>query len=67
MDDPTNGKSRDMATGSDDELVADYANNTAFEQTIWDLKMIFGEYSQRAGGVDWHTSITVPWAQAKLL
>jgi len=31
------------------------------------LKIIFGEYSQRSKGIEWHTSITVPWAQAKVL
>src|ERR1700720_928045 len=50
-----------------DEIVSGYANNTALEQTIWDLKLIFGEFSQRSGSVQWHTSITMPWAQAKLL
>lgn len=50
-----------------DEIVSDYANNTSLEQTIWDLKLIFGEFSQRSGSVRWHTSITMPWAQAKIL
>jgi len=50
-----------------EEMTADYANNTMFESTIWDLKLIFGEFSQRPNSVEWHTSITVPWAQAKLM
>lgn len=50
-----------------DDLVSDYANNTVIQQTVWDLKLIFGEYSEFAKGVEWHTSITMPWAQAKLL
>jgi hypothetical protein len=50
-----------------DELSAEYANNTQFEPTIWDLKFIFGEFSGRTNSVDWHTSITVPWEQAKLM
>ncbi len=51
------------------ELTVEYANNTAFEASIWDLKLIFGEFSNRSGtgSIDWHTSITMPWAQAKLL
>ncbi len=53
--------------GQRDGLSEDYANNTAFEATVWDLKLIFGEWSQRAGSVECHTSITIPWAQAKLL
>jgi len=50
-----------------DDLTADYANNVAFETTIWDLKLIFGEYSDQDKAVEWHTSMTIPWAQAKLL
>ena len=50
-----------------DELQSDYANNVAFESTVWDLKLLFGEYSDRLKGVEWHTSITVPWAQSKLM
>jgi hypothetical protein len=64
MDDPK----QDTASVPD-ELEAEYANNVMFEATIWDLKLIFGEFSQllRNGNVEWHTSITMPWAQAKLL
>ena len=51
----------------EEELTSDYANNTYFEPTVWDLKILFGEWSGRANSVDWHTSITLPWAQAKLL
>lgn len=50
-----------------DDLTTDYANNVAFESTIWDLKLIFGEYSDHDKSVEWHTSITIPWAQAKLM
>ncbi len=48
-------------------LAADYANNTLFAPSIWDLKIIFGEFAGKTGSVDWHTSITIPWAQAKLM
>lgn len=50
-----------------ENLETDYANNIALEATGWDLKLIFGEYSNRLQGVEYHTSITIPWAQAKLL
>jgi hypothetical protein len=50
-----------------EEITSDYANNTALEPTIWDLKLIFGEFSERSRSIEWHTSITMPWAQAKLL
>ena len=48
-------------------LESDYANNVAFESTVWDLKLIFGEYWDNDKSVQWHTSMTIPWAQAKLL
>ncbi len=50
-----------------DEITSDYANNTVFESTIWDLKLIFGEFSGSARAIEYHTSITVPWSQAKLI
>ncbi len=49
------------------EMETDYANNIFLEPSVWDLKLIFGEFSGRTNAVDWHTSITIPWAQAKLL
>src|SRR5271163_1783555 len=50
-----------------DELSHEYANNVFFGPTIWDLKLVFGELSGMKEGVDWHTSITLPWATAKLM
>jgi hypothetical protein len=46
-----------------------YANNTRFEWSVWDLKIFFGELEQHTGTseVDWHTAITIPWMQAKIL
>lgn len=55
------------ASSESDDLSVEYANNVFFEPTVWDLKLIFGEFSTRQGSVDWHTSITVPWEQAKLM
>jgi hypothetical protein len=45
-----------------------YANNTSFEVNAWDLKMFFGQLDQRPSktGTDWHTTVTIPWAHAKL-
>lgn len=48
------------------ELKAEYANNHFVETSIWDLKIFFGQWYQNPG-VDWHTAVTLPWAQAKLL
>lgn len=46
-----------------------YANNFNFEPSVWDLKIIFGQLEQEAGAtiVDWHTAITIPWLQVKLV
>src|SRR5579864_3960436 len=51
----------------EEEFTSDYANNALFVGTIWDLKILFGELSATNKGVDWHTSITLPWELAKLL
>jgi hypothetical protein len=46
-----------------------YANNFHFEPSTWDLKIIFGQLEQHTGksAVDWHTAITIPWLQVKLV
>lgn len=54
----------------DDDIYREvYANNVYFEQSGWDLKLIFGQLDQREGKViiRQHTSITLPWPQVKLL
>ena len=51
------------------ELDFVYANNSLCEPSVWDLKVIFGQLEQHTGQtrIDWHTAVTMPWAQAKLL
>jgi hypothetical protein len=48
-----------------------YANNVYYQPSEWDLKITFGELDNdpRDGNafVDQHTSIAVPWLQAKLM
>jgi hypothetical protein len=46
-----------------------YANNARFEISVWDLKIVFGQLDQSSEKpvVDWHTAVTLPWVQAKLL
>ena len=46
-----------------------YANNCRLELSVWDLKIFFGQLEQHTGKttVDWHTAVTIPWMQAKLL
>jgi len=55
------------ATIASDEINTDYANNIAIHPTVWDLKIVFGEYSNTLNTVEWHTSMTMPYATAKLL
>ena len=53
-----------------EDFVTAYANNVQFEQNAWDIKMIFGELDQTGGKtnvVEQHTSITLSWAEAKVL
>ena len=46
-----------------------YANNFEFETSVWDLKIILGQLEQHTGKsvVDWHTAVTIPWIQVKLV
>jgi uncharacterized protein DUF3467 len=45
-----------------------YANNAMFEVSAWDLKILFGQLDQQPekSRIDWHTSVTMPWMQAKI-
>src|SRR5271156_347432 len=52
---------------NNEEITSEYANNTYFVRNIWDLKILFGELGIVGQGVDWHTAVTLPWAQAKLM
>ncbi len=52
-----------------EDFLSYYANNIQFEQTAFDLKVIFGELDQSGSEIciEQHSSVTIPWAQAKLL
>lgn len=43
-----------------------YANNISLEQSVWDLKLTFGELDQSMGTISQHTAVTIPWSLAKL-
>lgn len=45
-----------------------YANNVIFEQSAWDLKLIFGTIDQSSGTttIKQQLAVTIPWPQAKL-
>ena len=51
------------------EIASVYANNSQLELSVWDLKIIFGQLDQHVNParIDWHTAVTMPWMQAKLL
>jgi hypothetical protein len=46
-----------------------YANNFRLELSAWDLKILFGQIEQHTGSneIDWHTAVTIPWSQVKIL
>ncbi|MEO8657934.1 MAG: hypothetical protein ABI693_05660 [Bryobacteraceae bacterium] len=50
------------------DFVSRYANNMQVETSAWDLKLIFGQLDQSTGSlqVEQHTTITLPWAHAKV-
>jgi hypothetical protein len=51
-----------------EDFFSAYANQVRFETSAWDLKILFGQVDQTGGTavVEWHTAITIPWAQAKI-
>ena len=63
---PTNTADVRNPPGAEEDMSVIYANNSHIDATIWDLQVILGEYSPSANRVDWHTTVTMPWAQAKL-
>jgi hypothetical protein len=51
-----------------EDVVPMYANNVRFEMSAWDLRIFFGQLVPGAEAeVDYHTDVTIPWAQAKLM
>lgn len=56
-----------LPSSDQNQIASEYANNVSFDASVWDLKLLFGEYSERAKGIEWHTSITIPWALVRLL
>jgi hypothetical protein len=50
----------------DEDFVSLYANNTQFESTLWDLKLTFGQVDLANSKIEQHTSMVLPWPQAKL-
>jgi hypothetical protein len=69
MDETQQQTTTEAAKGPDFDFESVYANNSNFEPSVWDLKIIFGQLEQHTGNaeVDWHTAVTMPWMQAKLL
>jgi uncharacterized protein DUF3467 len=51
------------------DFVSRYANYSHLESSVWDLKILFGEFDQSAKGaaVPVNASVTLPWAQVKVL
>jgi hypothetical protein len=56
----------------DENFESLYANNVNIDATVWDLKLVFGQFNSATRataqpGIEQHTAITIPWLQAKLL
>jgi hypothetical protein len=64
MEDPNK---TELVHAEEEELTSEYANNVFFAPNVWDLNILFGELSAVRQAIDWHTSMTLPWAQAKLM
>jgi hypothetical protein len=52
-----------------DDFIDSYANNVLLESSLWDMRLILGKLDQQLGKntVVQHSSVTLPWAQVKLL
>lgn len=53
-----------------EDFVTAYANSVQLLPSAWDLTLVFGELDQLGGAIDaveQHTSVTLPWALAKVL
>jgi hypothetical protein len=52
-----------------EDFVSGYSNNVQFENSAWNLKILFGELdlSGPKPVIEQHTAITVSWVEAKLL
>jgi len=53
----------------EDKFFATYANNVVFQQTAWDLTLVFGKLDPTAGPntVTQDSSVTLSWGQVKTL
>ena len=52
-----------------EDFVSAYANNVFFETSVFDIKLTFGELCQpfkEKPFIEQHTSISLPWLQAKI-
>ena len=69
MDEQTPTTDQPIQVERVEDFVAGYANNIQFEPSAWDLKIVFGELNQARGKltIEQHTSMTVSWAEAKML
>jgi hypothetical protein len=69
-EDQSNSKSEKNPESTHEfNLESVYANNSRFESSVWDLRVLFGQLEQHTGKevIDWHTAVTLPWMQVKIL
>ena len=52
-----------------EDFYTDYANNVYLENSVWDLKFVFGQLDQSVSPpvTEQRSAITIPWIQAKIL
>ena len=52
-----------------EEFYSDYANNVFLENSVWDLKLVFGQLDQSVSppAIEQRAAITIPWTQVKIL
>jgi hypothetical protein len=65
MSNETKPEGRDWRRNPD--FAQTYANNVRFEQSAWDLRLLFGvlDQSEEPPTIVQQTAVNIPWAQAK--
>lgn len=53
----------------DEDFASLYANHVFYENSVWDMKLVFGQLDQSEGPnvVIQHTAVAVSWLQLKLM
>lgn len=63
---PESEPDKKVDTVRHEDFVSLYANNVAYEQSVWDLRMLFGNLDQAKSVIEQHTAMALAWPTAKI-